>query len=307
MSFDPRACALAEAVDDCLQSAWQMFDTQGPKHSQDSPWGQDQAQATDPPWSLKLVDSWPGLVVLGSMPAITLALDYVHGIRRLLTSGTVYSIFPLARTAMEGFAYASWVWKPALVPELRIHRALLIHRKSLEQAERRLVRICETADQESHEDAGDFRDDLERAQANSALVREDEAVIKEYITTHHGTRSLQKKPHAPDAVRQTLRTALRGGTLDSLYGELNLLVHPQPAGYVPLLPGKTHPDTRLNIPLGAFVMPVYATLLAMLQCLSNVAACCGHEPPLDYMRPAFEICSQIAPNDPDTMLITYQE
>lgn len=35
------------------------------------------------------------------MPTISLALDYVQGIRRLLDSWTVYSVFPLARAAVE--------------------------------------------------------------------------------------------------------------------------------------------------------------------------------------------------------------
>lgn len=306
MSFDPRVHALSAAVDACLQGAWQMFDSRGPKHSNDSPWGQDQSNVAGFPGVQNLVDLWPDLVVLGSMPTISLALDYVQGICRLLDSGTVYSVFPLARAAVEGFAYASWVWKPALVPELRVHRALLTHQASLEQEERRLMKLCEAADQASHEDADSFRGDLRRTRANLTLARKDEAAIREHITAHHDARSLQRRPHAAAAVSRTLRTALRDGTLDSIYSELSLLVHPQPAGYGPLLPGKTYPDTRRNIPLGAFIMPVYATLLSMLQCLTDVAACCGHEHPMGYMSPAFEVCQQIDPNDSGTMLIAYR-
>ena len=52
------------------------------------------------------------LVELVSMVRVYAGVDYVRGIRALMTSGSLYSVFPLARSALEAFAYASWIWKP---------------------------------------------------------------------------------------------------------------------------------------------------------------------------------------------------
>ena len=88
------------------------------------------------------------LIELVSMVRLYAGVDYVLGIRALMTSGSLYSVFPLARSALDAFAYVSW--KPAFVQELRVNRALLDHKSSLEQEKRRLEGLLKITERDGH-------------------------------------------------------------------------------------------------------------------------------------------------------------
>ena len=80
------------------------------------------------------------------------------------------------------------------------------------------------------------------------------------------------------------------------------MVHPQPAGIIPLIPKGMPAGAPPNIALGAFLMPVHVAVVAMFGCLSDVAQCFGLDDPRPYFERAFEILAAVVPNDPHEML-----
>ena len=62
------------------------------------------------------------------------AMDCMKGIVSSIESGTsFYSVFPLARTSLEGFSYASWILEPGIGAARRALRGAHDHKKSTQE------------------------------------------------------------------------------------------------------------------------------------------------------------------------------
>ena len=59
------------------------------------------------------------------------AMDFMSGVASLMsTAGSVYSVFPLSRAAIECAAYVTWILEPDISAQQRAYRGALDHRES---------------------------------------------------------------------------------------------------------------------------------------------------------------------------------
>lgn len=189
------------------------------------------------------------LVELVSMVRVYAGVDYVRGIRALMTSGSLYSVFPLARSALEAFAYVSWIWKPALVQELRVNRALLDHKSTLEQEKRRLEGLLKITERDgSTHNIARVRSDIVLSTNHYTSACHDLQMVETYINQKHGAQSVQTRPSGTRAVSALLAKATQGRSMDAVYGELSELVHPQPSGIMPLWSESSVPNIVREFP-----------------------------------------------------------
>ena len=148
------------------------------------------------------------LVELVSMVRVYAGVDYVRGIRALMTSGSLYSVFPLARSALEAFAYVSWIWKPALVQELRVNRALLDHKSTLEQEKRRLKGLLKITERDGNtHHVARVESDIALSTDHYTSACHDLKMVETCINQRHGAESVQARPSATRAVSALLAKA----------------------------------------------------------------------------------------------------
>ena len=269
----------------------------------DSPWWLAKQQPPAlPSGPVSPYNTWFDLVEGVTYPTINTCLDYVRGIKALICSDSLYSVFPIARSAAEGFAYVGWVWQSGLALEQRIHRAALLHHHTLTQEGRRLREMQQISgiDRDAQDSVAA---DLRRSEQHLQQAAKDLAAAKRHVPHCDNQLFAPKRlPPAPDVVRRLLGRTTNTAQLSAIYTELNQMVHPQPAGIIPLIPKGMPAGAPPNIALGAFLMPVHVAVVAMFGCLSDVAQCFGLDDPRPYFERAFEILAAVVPNDPHEML-----
>ena len=238
-----------------------------------------------------ILSSWSAWC--GSTPGWTTFAASGH----LMASGSLYSVLPLARSALEAFAYARWTWKPALVQELRVNRALLDHKSTLAQEKKRLEGLLKITkrDGNNHHHVARVESDIAISRDRYTSACHDLRMVETYINQMHGAESVQTRPSGTKAVSALLAKATQSRSMDAIYGEFSELVHPQPSGIMSLLPESRIP----HISLGNFLMPIHASMLGLEQeehqeimnmleafdltgsfrdageCLDDIAACWG--------------------------------
>ena len=247
-------------------------------------------------------NTWFDLVEGVTYPTINVCMDYVRGVQALIRSGSLYGVFPIARSAAEGFAYADWVWRPGLVLEQRIHRAALLHHHTLAQEGRRLREMQQVFGRD-HDAQGFLAQDLKHSEQHLQQAARDLDAAKGHVPRCDDPRFAPKSPpRAADAVSRLLARATNRTQLSAIYTELSQMTHPQPAGVTPLIPKGATAGAAPNIALGAFLMPVHVAVVAMFGCLSDVAQCLGLDNPRPYFERAFEVLADVEPNNPHEML-----
>ena len=295
----PSVRALADQIGDCFTYPSIASDKGTHCHSGSS-WQKDKDIGLELDSPTRSPVPLHHLVELVSMVRLYAGVDYVRGIRALMTSGSLYSVFPLARSALEAFAYVSWIWKPALVQELRVNRALLDHKSSLEQEKRRLKGLLNITerDGDTHH-AARVKSDIALSTDDYTTACHDLRMVETYINQRHGAGSVQTRPSATRAVSALLAKATQSRSMDAIYGELSELVHPQPSGIMPLLS-----ESRVfNITLGNFLMPIHASMLGLHQCLDDISACWGLPEPWQYMSGFFEVLQDARLNNLEDELL----
>ena len=297
-----QALDLARSLDDCF--CYPPIQSMDPAVATPSSlWGQAKQQVMSlPSGPVSPYDTWFDLVEGVTYPTITTCLDYVRGIKALIGSDSLYSVFPIARSAAEGFAYVGWVWQSGLVLEQRIHRAALLHHHTLKQEGRRLREMQQISG--VGRDAQDsVATDLKRSEQHLQQAVRDLGAAKRHVPSCDNQLFAPKRlPPAADVVSRLLVRATSSAQLSAIYTELSQMVHPQPAGVIPLMAKGLPVGAAPNIALGAFLMPVYVAVVAMFGCLSDVARCLGLDDPRPYFKRAFEILDVVVVNDPDEML-----
>ena len=301
-AHNQQAVDLARSLDDCFH--YPPIQSMDPTiATPDSPWRQAKQQVMPlPKGPVSPYNTWFDLVEGVTYPTINTCLDYVRGIKALICSDSLYSVFPIARSAAEGFAYAGWVWQSRLALEQRIHRAALLHHHTLTQEGRRLREMQQISGMDR--DAQDsLAAGLRRSEQNLQQAAKDLAAAKRHVP--HGDDELfapKRLPPAADIVRRLLGRTTNTAQLSAIYTELSQMVHPQPAGVIPLIPKGLPAGTPRNIALGAFLTPVHVAVTAMYGCLREVAQCLGLDDPWPHFEGVFEILAAVVVDDPDEML-----
>ena len=303
LSHNQRAVELVAGINDCYCYP-PIQPTTSISAAPHSPWGQTrQGAAPLPSGPVSPYRTWFDLVEGVTYSTIDTCVDYVRGIQTLICSPSLYSVFPLARSAAEGFAYTSWVWHPGLALEQRLHRAALLHHHTLTQEGRRLRKMQKIPGIDQA--AQDFlADDLKHSKQHLLLADEDLDAARRHVPHCEDPLFAPKRlPAATDMVSRLLSRTTQTAQLSGIYTELSQMVHPQPAGTVPLIPKGTTAGTPRNIMLGSFLMPVHVAVTAMYGCLRDVAQCLGLDDPGPYFEEAFRILGAVVVNDPHEMLL----
>ena len=101
-AHNQQAVDLARSLDDCFH--YPPIQSMEPTiATPDSPWGQAKQQVMSlPKGPVSPYNAWFDLVEGVTYPTINTCLDYVRGIKALICSDSLYSVFPIARSAAEG-------------------------------------------------------------------------------------------------------------------------------------------------------------------------------------------------------------
>ena len=297
-----QAVDLARSLDDCF--CYPPIQSMDPTIATPSSlWRQAKQQVMSlPRGPVSPYNTWFDLVEGVTYPTINTCLDYVRGIKALICSDSLYSVFPIARSAAEGFAYVGWVWQSGLALEQRIHRAALLHHHTLTQEGRRLREMQQISgiDRDAQDSvAADLRRSEQHLQQ---AVRDLDAAKRHVPSCDNQLFAPKRLPPAADVVSRLLGRATSSAQLSAIYTELSQMVHPQPAGVIPLIPKGLPAGAHPNIALGTFLMPVHVAVTAMFGCLSDVAQCLGLDDPRPYFKRTFEILAAVVVNDPHEML-----
>ena len=180
------------------------------------------------------------------------SMDCMKGIVSSIESGTsFYSVFPLARTSLEGFSYASWILEPEIGAARRALRGALDHKKSTQEVLSN-----------------------ERTYKNHALISDDHAreldarigglaeTVKQIKTDLAAARQLVPQsqrdgyPSATKAVADAIDKATDApGAGASSYGYLCVVVHPGAGGVLRQRPFEEDRDA-LNINVERYLAPI---------------------------------------------------
>lgn len=158
---------------------------------------------------------------------LLVATDCMKGIVSLVEPGTsVYSVFPLARTAMEAFAYAAWLLEPEIRPALRAYRGAQEHKESAKHLLRHLRRYTDIPPL-SDEWARNLEEGIASTEANRDYSEQDLALARSLL---QGSQQ-QSYPSPSEVVDYVNDNDLDSDRREaSAYGRLSGVVHSELAG-----------------------------------------------------------------------------
>lgn len=285
MKFNTRLDDVEQAIEACLQYE-PITRHSEPRPSPMSDWARDRAVLLPAIPDLPM-DSLQDVVESMSLPRCEAGVDLMRGILGALRSGSIYSVPVLSRSALEAFAVCAWHWKPSLVPKVRAFRALIDYRFSLQQEAERLKNIVRVSQHQGDPDA--TRQHLHEAietsqQRKEAVVRYMDLLLKQ-LPPEAASRLNRSVPSLTSLVESSLMTATRSRFWKGAYGELSQIAHPSTAGISTMFPAEPIESQHIqhNTPLGRYVFPVFLAVIAMRQCLSNLATCWGLQDPAEVM------------------------
>jgi len=228
----------------------------------DSPWRAEEDMGLPPTRRPGVSGSILTHATLSTHLRMLASMDCMKGIVSSIEAGTsLYSVFPLARTAVEGFAYAAWILDPRITGQQRALRGAQDHKKSTEHllGNRRAERAVNPA---SEEQAEALDDSIRGLQETMQHIKADLAVTRRLVPNPQR----ESYPAISKVVAEAMDAALGiPGVGTTVYGYLCTVVHPGVAG---LLVQRPFDEDRrdFNIPVDRYLAPV--GMASHVMCLS---------------------------------------
>ena len=202
---------------------------------------------------------------------LLVATDCMKGIVSLVEPGTsIYSVFPLARTAMEAFAYAAWLLEPEISPALRAYRGAQEHKDSAKRSLRKLNRYA-AIQPLSDEWATNLRVGIASIEANLIYSKQDLAIA-------HGLLGESQQPSYPSpsrVVNDVSGNRLASDNLEAgAYSHLSGIVHSSLAGLLVEEPFDEH-DGHFTIKVNRYLLPIATATRFMELSLTRLAGYWG--------------------------------
>lgn len=180
------------------------------------------------------------------------SIDCMKGVVSSIESGTsFYSVFPLARTSLEGFSYASWMLEPDIGAARRALRGALDHKKSTQEVLRN-ERTYKNHALISDDHARELDARIDDLAETVTQIKTDLAAVRELVPPSQQ----DSYPSASKVVADAIDTATGApGAGASLYGYLCAVTHPGPGGVLRQRPFEEGRD-ELNIEVERYLAPI---------------------------------------------------
>ena len=198
---------------------------------------------------------------------LLVATDCMKGIVSLVEPGTsIYSVFPMARTAMEAFAYAAWLLEPEINPALRAYRGAQEHKESAKRSLRNLNRYT-AIEPLSDEWETNLHEAIASIEANLICSKQDLAIA-------HGLLGGSQHPSYPSPSRVVNYVSDNRLASDrreaGAYSHLSGMVHSSLAGLLVEDPFDEH-DGHLTIKVNRYLLPIATATRFMELSLTGLA------------------------------------
>ena len=228
-------------------------------------------------------------------------LDCVEGLVACIRQvKSLVSIYPLGRTAIEAFAGAAWLLEPGIGPQVRAHRGLLDHRKSLDAQLSTVSSRANHGHLYSHEAASAYADAVAHYKKQLSLLRKDLKAVRSLLPEARARDKLPSLTHIVESALDDVTGEEGVGT--GHYGELCELVHPGTDAMNQLINSGSTKEF-LNIRLSRWVVPLLASCYAMQHCLVRRADYYHLPHPEPHLEPVHEALHEVAILPPDTLLL----
>ena len=213
---------------------------------------------------------------------IMAGVDCIQGMMHVARFGaSIGAVFPIARTALEGLAYAAWLLEPGISPESRSWRGLIDHRESLKK-------LLSNRKKQAREAA---RITTEQSEALDASVDQLQELLRCLELDRAAVRGLlppgnpERYPSATAVVTAALDDFLgEPGVGTGVYGHLCSFVHPGLPGSAMLFNAGLATGEP-NIKLADYCLPVAAACHGMIHAVNRLAEYLGLASPDPYTAP----------------------
>ena len=227
-------------------------------------------------------------------------LDCFEGLASCVrTVASVLAVYPLGRTAMEGFAAAAWLLEPGIGPEVRAYRGMLDHQKSLK------AQLGTLHKQANHDHP--YWD--EKVSAHLESVAYYEGLLACLEADLAATRPLLPDPATREplpSLTDLVDGALAGATEQSVgpgvYSQFCEIVHPGAFAVKQLVNSGTT-ERFLNVSLSEWVWPLLTTCWLMEHCLVRRAEYYGLPSTDLYLKPVLDALYGAVSLQPGTLLL----
>ncbi|MYA85228.1 MAG: hypothetical protein F4Y12_06545 [Acidimicrobiaceae bacterium] len=226
-------------------------------------------------------------------------LDCFEGLASCIRNVTsVLAVYPMARTAMEGFAAAAWLLEPDIGTELRAHRGILDYRESLTAPIHTLRMRAKSSDHYDPEAPASYASHLRRYENELKFLQRDLKAVRRLLPD---ATSLQH-PGLTRLVDDSLTDATEPGVGVGAYSHLCEIVHPGADSTKRLVNSGSTRDF-LNVNLSWWVTPLLATGWLMEHCLTRRAAYYGLPSPELHLQPVLDALYAASSLPSDTLLL----
>ena len=212
-------------------------------------------------------------------------LDCFEGLATCVrTVASVLAVYPLARTAMEGFAAAAWLLEPGIGPEVRAYRGMLDHQKSLKAQLGTLNKQANRNHPYWDERASDHSKAVAHYESLLAWLEEDLAATRPLLSDTAARESL---PSLTDLVDGALLDATEQSVGPGTYSQFCEIVHPGAFAVKQLVNSGTTKQF-LNVSLSEWLWPLLVTCWLMEHCLVRRAEYYGLPSTDAYLKPVLD-------------------
>ena len=227
-------------------------------------------------------------------------LDCVEGLMSCIHQvKSLVAVYPLSRTAIEGFAGAAWLLEPGIGAHVRAYRGLLDHERSL-KAQLDTLRLRQQGYILLHGDPADAYSEAKALLASRlSCLRHDLESVRRQLPDPDNP---EHYPTFTTIVDGALDDATEEGVGKGAYSELCNLVHPGTDAMSQLFnSGST--NEFLNISLRLWVVPMLTTCYAMRHCLMRRSFYYSLPSPEQHLESVLDALHEAGNLPQDTLLL----
>lgn len=211
------------------------------------------------------------------------AMDFISGIASLASAAaSVYSVFPLSRSAIECTAYVAWILEPEITAQERAYRGALDHYESTRESRDNLQRYSQLGLDEDQ--SRQIARDIAGFELKLSDIERDLSRAGDSLPANTNKRYPRKRQVVDRAVAEFSRERV-GATH---YGYLSDIAHGGIAGLMELHQGAGMMES-FNISVDRFLLPVAMAVRSMQHSLSKLAASWGLLPADDDVQQVFGV------------------
>ena len=212
------------------------------------------------------------------------AMDFMSGVASLMsTAGSVYSVFPLSRAAIECAAYVTWILEPDISAQQRAYRGALDHRESTCESINNLQRYSQSGLTEDQ--SRQITRDIAGFESKLSDIKHDLSRARGSLPSDTNERYPRKRQVVVDLAVAAFSRERVGATH---YGYLSDIAHGGIAGLMELHQGDGMME-NFNISVDRFLLPVAMAVRTMQPCLSRLSASWGLRSADDDIQQVFGV------------------